>query len=127
MKITPNLLQIIKEIQSQYDFIYIGGSVSLILQNAIPSREIGDIDLISTQKINISTIFNQPIIHARKRTTHFKGFKFELFRNPKAQYVLLNEIKLSPIDEIFEWKLTKSTHPKHQIDYANQNATISRN
>lgn len=119
MNITPKLLEIIYNIQQKYDFIYLGGSTALILQNAIPPREISDVDLISTQKINISTIFDRPQTHPRQRTLIFEEIKFELFRNPKAQYVLLNGIKLSPIEEIFEWKST-SSHEKHVNDQINR-------
>jgi hypothetical protein len=41
-------IQEIIKIQQHYPNIYIGGSVALILQNAIPVREPKDVDLIST-------------------------------------------------------------------------------
>ncbi len=64
MKITPDLLHKIKDIQEQYDYIYLGGSIALILQNAISSREVSDVGLISTKySINIFKVLD---LHTQK-------------------------------------------------------------
>ena len=128
MKITPDLLHKIKDIQEQYDYIYLGGSIALILQNAISPREVSDVDLISTKySINIFKVLNIGKIN-HFRLCYHEGIKWELFKNTKAEYILINGLKLSPVDEIFDWKLNKSTKQKHQIDYDSyKNASISRN
>ncbi len=108
-----NILDILLEFQQKHPNIYIGGSVALILQKAIPSREPKDIDIISSQRTHIYNIFEiknkeqHPIIRRYKH----KGLYFELFNNPKAQYIEHNYkngiLKLSPISEVMHWKLKK--------------------
>lgn len=116
-----NILQILNKFQQTNPNIYIGGSVSLILQDVIPERIPKDIDIISPTRIHINEIFdiNKPKI---VRSYKFEGLKFELFNNPNAQYIEYNKngikLKLSPIDEIMEWKLKKQNidNPKHNND-----------
>lgn len=104
--------------QQQNPQVYIGGSISLILQNVIPLREIKDIDLIYVNKPNVKRIFYQD------------GFKYEIFYNPKAEYIKYQFedkiIKISPAQEVINWKIKfKDKYPnsdkakKHLIDIEN--------
>lgn len=106
------LLNILTEFQKQHPDIYIGGSISLILQEVIPYRIPKDIDLISTNRIHIYDLFNiDKIKHPRVTKCRYKDVLFDLFINPSAQYIEYNYndniIKLSPTDEIYQWKLRK--------------------
>ena len=107
-------------IQFQYDNpdIYVGGSVSLILQNAIPYRTPKDIDIISPIKTNINDVFKTKTKQIKKHI--HGGLLFELFNNLDAKYVEYNYngfiLKLSPIEEVFEWKLKRSNNKKHLED-----------
>jgi len=126
--LNDNIINNIKNIQALHPNVYLGGSASLILQNAIPNRLISDIDLIVTSKINIQTIL--PESFKFRNILVVEGIKYEFFKNENAQYLLVNNLKLSPIDEIFEWKLNKSQKEKHNIDYEyykTTTTTISRN
>ena len=119
-----NILDKILSIQQQYPDIYVGGSVALILQKAIPFRKPKDVDLISPHKTHIYEVFNvNRDKHFRIRSYNYDNIRFELFHNPNAEYVKGyykgNIIKLSPVDEIMEWKfnqlLTKSTNLEKHI------------
>jgi hypothetical protein len=55
--ISNRFLYNILEIQEKHPNLYIGGSISLILQNVI-SRKPGDIDWVSPNKTHILDIFN---------------------------------------------------------------------
>jgi hypothetical protein len=122
-----NILDILVEFQQQNPNIYIGGSVSLILQNAIPFRIPGDIDIISSQRIHIYDIFNiNKSKHILVRKHKHKDLKFELFYNPKAEFVEYNYketiLKISPINEAMQWKLkgkaiTKQKHINDLMHY----------
>lgn len=107
-----NILQEVIKIQERYPHIYLGGSISLILQNAIPNRVPKDVDLVTSERIHIYEVFNvdrirYPRIHSYK----YNNVKFELFVNPKAEYISYiydgYTIKLSPIQEILDWKIKK--------------------
>ena len=124
-----NILNEILKIQQQYPDIYVGGSLSLILQKVIPYREPKDIDLISPHKLHIYEVFNvDKEKHWRIKNKTFNNIRFELFYNPNAEYIKGNYkgniIKLSPVDEIMEWKINKllehsineSNFKKHLID-----------
>lgn len=124
-----NILNEILKIQQQYPDIYVGGSLSLILQKAIPYREPKDIDLISPHRLHIYEVFNvDKEKHWRIKNKTFNNIRFELFHNPNAEYVKGNYkgniIKLSPVDEIMEWKINKllehsineGSFKKHLID-----------
>lgn len=118
-----NILYILIDFQQLNPNIYIGGSVSLILQNIIPIRIPKDIDIISPTKTHIFEIFNINKEHnIRIRRYSFGGLKFELFNNPKAEYIEYvyndNILKLSPVDEVMEWKLRKKNieNEKHKND-----------
>jgi len=119
-----NLLPILLEFQQRNPHIYIGGSVSLMLQEAIPVRIPKDIDIISTQRTHIHDIFGitESKKHKLQRRHRHNGFVFELFYNPKAQYTPYiykgKIIKLSPINEINAWKLQdiNLVKPKHAND-----------
>ena len=130
-----NILDTLLEFQQQNPHIYIGGSVSLMLQEAIPLRIPKDIDIISTQRTHIHDIFGitESKKHKLQRRHKHNGFIFELFYNPKAQYVPYiykgKIIKLSPIDEINAWTSQdiNSAKPKHANDlkhYYNKNANL---
>ena len=93
------IIETLKNIQKKCPNLFIGGSVSLILQEAIPYRKIKDIDLISTYCI---------IENRYRNNTSFRhdNILFEVFYNPKARYVVHSSgLLLSPVDEIMEWKL----------------------
>ena len=117
---------IIKEIiniQQQYPNIYVGGSVALILQKAIPFRKPKDVDLISLDKLNIFDIFST-VKHRRPsiKTHVYNNIRFEIFNNPKAEYIEYNHnghiLKLSPVQEIMDWKL-KRIDKKPDIKHSN--------
>ncbi len=118
------ILKVLSEFQSQHPDIYIGGSVSLMLQNAIPNRVPHDIDIISPKKIHIFEIFNitDKIHHPLTRIHRHQNLKFELFCNPNASYLEYNWegniLKLSPIEEVFKWKFKEQniSRPKHKSD-----------
>lgn len=124
-----NILNEILKIQQQYPDIYVGGSVALILQKAIPYRKPKDVDLISSNRIHIYEVFNiDKEKHRRIKGSTHNNIRFEIFYNPNAEYIKCkykdNIIKLSPIDEIMEWKInrllehseSKSSYKKHLID-----------
>jgi len=105
--------------------IYIGGSVSLILQNYIPYRIPKDIDIISKDRIHIYDIFNiDKEKNKRIKSIKYNNLQWDLFINPNAKYIEFNTkfgiLKISPIDEILEWKfrfLEKHTlNTKHKQD-----------
>ena len=94
-----------------------------MLQKVIPYRVPKDIDIISTNRIHIYDLFEVKKEKQRliKRYKH-EGLKFDLFINPKAQYIEYiyngHVLKLSPIDEVYQWKLKKEnvTKEKHLND-----------
>jgi hypothetical protein len=103
------LLNTLVEFQKNTPDIYIGGSISLMLQNIIPHRIPKDIDIITPIKQHIYDIFNiESIKYPHIRLHKHNNFKWELFYNPNAQYLEYiyndNIIKISPTNEIFEWK-----------------------
>lgn len=113
------LENILIKFQQNYPNIYIGGSVSLILQGIIPYRIPNDIDIISTTRIHIYDLFN--IDKPKHRVIHkhrYETFLFDLFINPQAQYIehIYNGyvLKLSPVDEIYEWKLREKNIKKEK-------------
>jgi len=98
------------ELQEKYPNIYLGGSVALLLQGAIPYREPKDVDLVCSDRIHIYDLFE---IKDRPRKGLIKHYsyeekRFELFFNPNAQYIEYpfeeNIIKISPVEEILQWK-----------------------
>jgi len=124
--INKNIIINILEIQNNNPDIYVGGSLSLILQGVLPYREIHDIDLIHNKKIQIHDVFN---INERKNVRnkiYYNGIEHELFVNKEAKYVNFDYngwiIKLSPIDETIEWKkifYNRYKKEKHLIDLKN--------
>jgi len=114
-----SLLKILNKFQGNHPNIYIGGSVSLILQGIIPHRIPKDIDIISTSRIHIYDLFD---IKKEKRrlikTCKYEGLKFDLFINPNAQFIEYiykrHILKLSPIDEVYQWKLKKENMVKEK-------------
>ena len=116
-----NILDKILSIQQQYPDIYVGGSVALVLQKAIPFRKPKDVDLISPYKTHIYEVFNvDRDKHFRIRSHSYDNIRFELFHNPNAEYVKGyykgNIIKLSPVDEIMEWKFNQLLTKRTNID-----------
>lgn len=113
---------ILSNIQYMNNDVYIGGSLSLILQGSIPYRIPNDIDLILLNKNHIYNIleidnkFKRPRLNRRCR---YGGMSFESFYNPTAEYVEYNHngyiLKLSPPGEVFKWKIGNN-HIKHQSD-----------
>ena len=106
------------DFQQRNPNIYIGGSVSLILQDALPYRIPHDINIITTQKIHIYNIFSiDKTPHFRVNKCQYDGLIYNLFYNPNAQYIEYNfngnTLKLSPIDEIMAWKI--KTINKHGV------------
>lgn len=121
--LNKNLFKIL-ELQSQYPNLYIGGSISLILQNAIPHRETSDIDFITVEPYHIYDIFDvDREINCKTRRYNYNGTRNELFKNKNAQYLDFNYngciIKISPISEIMEWKQRFNHICKHKIDIEN--------
>ena len=118
------IIQTLIRFQQKHPDVYIGGSMSLILQEAIPKRIPNDIDIISPKRTHIYDLFevlDKPK-HRMIRQYKFEGLKFELFNNPKAVFVPFNykghTLKLSPIYEVLEWKLRdkNSNNVKHAND-----------
>ena len=118
-----SILEELSKFQQKHPNIYIGGSVSLILQGIIPYRIPKDIDIISINRIHIYDLFEIKREKHRliKRYKH-KELKFDLFINANAQYIehIYNGhvLKLSPADEVYQWKLKKEniTKEKHVND-----------
>jgi hypothetical protein len=105
-----SILEVLSKFQKKHPNIYIGGSVSLILQGIIPYRIPKDIDIISTNRIHIYDLFEvKKEKHRLIKKFKHNELKFDLFINPNAQYIehIYNgyTLKLSPVDEIYEWKL----------------------
>jgi hypothetical protein len=121
-----NLLETITKFQNQNPNIYIGGSISLILQEVIPYRIPHDIDIITPNKIHIYDVFKitDKFKHKIVRRHKFDGLIFELFYNPKAKYIEYNWkgniLKLSPIEEVYKWKILDKNiiKEKHLQDLA---------
>ena len=119
-----SILYTLVKFQNQNPNIYIGGSTSLILQNSIPYRIPHDIDIITPIRTHIYEVFNIPNKpkHSMIRRYKFDNLMFELFYNPKAEYVEYNWknniLKLSPVDEVYEWKMLDKniTREKHLND-----------
>lgn len=121
--LNKNLFKIL-ELQSQYPNLYIGGSISLLLQNAIPYRETSDIDLITVEPYHIYDIFDvDREINNKTRRYNYNGTRNELFKNKNAQYLNFNYngyiLKISPISEIMEWKQRFNHINKHKKDLEN--------
>mgnify|MGYP003338075864 CR=1 FL=1 len=124
--LSSSILNTLVKFQNQNPNIYVGGSVSLILQEVIPYRTPHDIDIITPNKIHIYEVFN--IINKPKhkmiRKYKFNDLSFELFYNPKAEYIEYNWkgniLKLSPIEEVYKWKILDKniTKEKHLQDLA---------
>jgi hypothetical protein len=112
-------IALLAKFQQKYSNIYIGGSVSLILQGIIPYRVPKDIDIISTNRIHIYDLFEvKKERHRLIKTYKHEGLKFDLFINPNAQYVEHiydgHVLKLSPVDEVYQWKLKKENMVKEK-------------
>jgi len=105
------ILHSLVKFQNQNPNIYIGGSVSLMLQEAIPYRIPRDIDIITPNRVHIYDLFE--VTNKEKqfmiRRYKFDNLLFELFYNPKAEYIEYNWkgniLKLSPIIEVYKWKI----------------------
>ena len=83
-----------------------------MLQGIIPYRIPKDIDIISTNRVHIYDLFEvKKEKHKLIKTYRHEGLKFDLFINPNAQYVEYiykgHILKLSPIDEVYQWKLRR--------------------
>lgn len=105
--------------QQKHPNIYIGGSVSLMLQGVIPYRTPKDIDIISTNRVHIYDLFEvKKEKHRLVKIYRHEGLRFDLFINPNAQYVEYiyegHILKLSPIDEVYQWKLKKENIVKEK-------------
>ena len=104
-----NIIEKLVEFQYYNPNIYIGGSIALMLQNAIPYRIPKDVDIISPVKIHIYDVFNvdrdKPFY---VRQYKYNDLRWELFYNSNAKYIYYsqngNTLKISPVDEIMEWK-----------------------
>jgi tRNA U38,U39,U40 pseudouridine synthase TruA len=114
------ILNQLVEFQKNNPNVYIGGSVALLLQDAIPFRIPKDIDVITPNKIHIHDIFKvESNKHPRIRSYKYNDLKWELFYNPEAKYTeyiyIGNIIKLSPVDEIMSWKYRFQKHAPDNI------------
>ena len=125
-QVNKNIIFKILEIQNNNPNIYVGGSISLILQGIIPYRDIHDVDLIYNEKIQIHDVFNVNERKCIRNKIHYNGIEHKLFVNKNARYVNFDYngliIKLSPIDETIEWKKTfynRYKKEKHLIDLKN--------
>lgn len=110
---------VISKFQQKHPNIYIGGSVSLMLQGIIPYRIPKDVDIISTDRVHIYDLFEvKKEKHRLIKTYRYEGLKFDLFINPNTQYVDYiykgHTLKLSPIDEVYQWKLRKENMVKEK-------------
>lgn len=90
--------------------IYIGGSIALMLQKTIPQRIPKDIDIISKENIHIYDIFNiDKFKHPKIKLFKRENLKYELFINKNTKYINFNyqgnNIKITPVEEILDWKL----------------------
>lgn len=117
------LENVLFKFQQNHPDIYIGGSTSLILQGIIPYRIPKDIDIISTNRIHIYDLFGVDKPKHRLIKKHrYEDLLFDLFINPQAQYIehiyYGHILKLSPADEIYEWKLREKniSREKHIED-----------
>jgi len=113
------ILEVLGKFQQKHPNIYIGGSVSLMLQGIIPYRIPKDIDIISTNRIHIYDLFGvKKEKHRRIKIYKHDGLKFDLFINPNAQsveYIYKGHIlKLSPVDEVYQWKSKKENIVKEK-------------
>ena len=109
------------QFQQEHPDIYIGGSTALILQNAIPFRIPKDIDIITPKKVHIYTIFNiQKEAHLRIKRCKHNDLYYDLHFNPNAEYIEYNFngdiLKLSPVNEIMQWKYKNTYLDKHNND-----------
>lgn len=127
-----NIIQELIKFQKIYPNIYIGGSVSLILQDYIPLRIPKDIDIISKEEVHIYDLFN---INKPKprflKMINYKGLKYDLFFNPKAEFINFETkfgiLKISPVKEIIQakekmlklFKYNEQTFNKHTNDIKN--------
>lgn len=105
--------------------IYIGGSVSLILQNYIPYRVPKDVDIISKERIHIYDIFKTDKLKKNRiKTYKHNNIIYDLFYNPNAEFIEYETefglLKISPIEEILNWKrkwiLKDPNNKKHTND-----------
>jgi hypothetical protein len=110
---------VLTKFQQTHPDIYIGGSVSLILQGIIPYREPKDIDIISTKRIHIYELFGvDKLQHRLIKKYRYENLLFDLFINPQAKYIEYiyngHVLKLSPADEIYQWKLREKNISKEK-------------
>ena len=132
-----DIIDDIIQFQSKFPNIYIGGSVSLILQNIIPYRVPKDIDIISKNKIHIYDLFGiDKIKYSIAKVCMYNNIKWEIFYNANAEYIEYEYknhiIKLSPAQEIYKWKYKNTgpsakgqKHIKDILEYEQQ-TTINR-
>lgn len=117
-----------KFIESKFPGFIIGGSVSLLLQKAISERIPKDIDIISPSRELIQQVKS---VYKTNRHNQFRidDVKFDMFYNPEAKYIVINEMLISPIDEIVWAKQLKNFNKsiKHKIDIDEINENIIRN
>jgi len=114
-----SILEELSKFQKKHPNIYIGGSVSLILQGIIPYRIPKDIDIISINRIHIYDLFEvKKEKHKLIKKFKHNELRFDLFINPNAQYIeyIYNgyNLKLSPVDEVYEWKLREKNIQKEK-------------
>ena len=124
-------LDTVLEIQKDHPDVYLGGSISLMLQNVL-SRKLGDVDLEIQRKMYIRHIFKSAP-HVDVYTYIKDGIKYELLPNPSddhqdESYVEYNYkesvLKLVPAERIVKVKEkyilnSRCTNPQKHIDDIN--------
>jgi hypothetical protein len=121
-------LNILLNIQKKYPNVYLGGSISLLLQDIDFPRVPKDLDLVTTSKeLNIYDLFEEfkSIPKNPKSTTvKLNNTDWDLHYDPQAHYVEYSykgfKLKIITIDDFIRWKKhyvkSKNCLPKHIED-----------
>ena len=113
------VLDTVVEIQKEHPDVYLGGSISLMLQNIL-SREIGDVDLETQKKMYIRQVLKEAP-HVNLHIYIKDGVKYELLPNPSdyhqdGSYVEYNYkesiLRLVPAERIIKVKEKYILNPK---------------
>jgi hypothetical protein len=114
------VLDTVVEIQKEHPDVYLGGSISLMLQNVL-SRKLGDVDLETQEKMYIRQIL-KAAPHVNVYTYYTEdGVKYELLPNPSdyhqdKSYVEYNYkenvLRLVPAERIIKVKEKYILNPK---------------
>ena len=105
-------LDTLLNIQKEYPDVYLGGSISLLLQDINFPRIPKDLDLVTTSdKLNIYDLFEEfKFIPKNSKSTTIKlnNTDWDLHYDPQAQYVEYFykgfKLKIITIDDFIRWK-----------------------